>query len=216
MYNFHVQRLEHFYSNFWRNSISKPGSATLCRVGHQRVATSRAARRRTAPGDPRRPCPRVFPTTPQPEAVRCPRTPRTSPPYARRVRSGLPVRPRRRPYVRRSRRRSTADAPRSSSAITRARVYIRAPCALLPHAIPSRQPRRTAPLPPPPERRLLRPSPFQPAPLASPLGPSAPPRVAHSPPRAVYSPETAPPRPPPPAAVELLRRRPPCPNPGHQ
>jgi hypothetical protein len=138
-----------------------------------------------------------------------------TPPYTRRARGGPPVRPRSWSYMRRPRRRSTADAPPSSPAVTRARVYIRAPCVLLPHAIPSRQPRRAAPLPPPPESRLLRPSPFQLAPLASPLGPSAPPRVAHCPPRAVYSLETAPPRPPPSAAVELPRRRPPCPNPGH-
>jgi hypothetical protein len=83
-----------------------------------------------------------------------------TPSYARRARGGPPVRPRRRPYVRRLRRRSTADAPRRHPAVTPSRAYKRASSSPPSHAIPSRQPRRAAPLPLPPERRLLRPSPF--------------------------------------------------------
>jgi hypothetical protein len=78
-----------------------------------------------------------------------------APPYARHARGGPLVRPRRQPYVRRPKRRSTTDALPSSLAVTRARAYKRPPCSLLPHAISSPRPRRAAPLPPPPVCSLL-------------------------------------------------------------
>jgi hypothetical protein len=109
------------------------------------VACLRAARRRPSPADPRRPCPAHLPDDPSarghalPEVHTsrrslCPRTPRTAPatpPYSRRARGGPPVRPRRRPYARRSSRRSTADALPSSPAVTRAHLYLRPPCSPL-------------------------------------------------------------------------------------
>jgi hypothetical protein len=87
-------------------------------------------------------------------------------------------------------------------------VYKRPPHFPSNRALTAVSPLSAAPLPPPPERRLLRPSPSQPAPLAHSLGPIELPRTAPCQPRAASSPERVVQRPEPVGAAAHPRRSP--------
>jgi hypothetical protein len=81
---------------------------------------------------------------------------------------------------------STPPSPRRHP---RARALYRPPHFPSNHALTAVSPLPAAPLSSPPERRLLRSSPSQPAPQAHPLGPVEPPWAAPCQPRAASSPE---------------------------
>jgi hypothetical protein len=172
--------------------------------GALRRDVASAARRALRAASPRRPRPhalpeaehRLRPCTARSPASRCspsPEMPRPASPV-RRTRSVRAADPRSIRGAGRTRAGRGAVAWRDALIVTppsqRAALYKGRRISPLPHTTP----RRATPLPPSPEHRLLRSSPFQTAPLAPSLGSTRRPQFICCPPRAVVSPELAPPR----------------------